>query len=588
MDHFHLNLPCRRAAIKNAEVAQLLRSIADILELKGDSIYRIAAYREAARNIENLQEDIAVVSREDRLRDIPGVGPSIAAKVQEYLTTGKVDYYEDLRKGVSMEAVELLQVPGLGPRRAQYIYQKLHVTSLGELERAAAEHRLSQLPGIGRKTEDKLLKELRRLRQRTRRLLLSVALTAAEEVVDILRQNRAVVDIEPAGSIRRRKETIGDIDILVSSRDPSSVMDTFTTMAVVKEVIARGPTRSSILTNDDLQIDIRVVDPSTYGAALQYFTGSKEHNIALRELALSKGLTISEYGIFEVDTGKRRGGEREQDIYDVLGMQLPPPELREDRGEIEAALRGELPHLIDENDIKGDLHIHTDWSDGTTPIADMVETAIELGYQYIAICDHSKALGIAHGLSVDRVREQQKLIGMLNHKFAPFVILSGTEVDILKDGTIDYPEEVLKTFDLVTASVHSAFGQSREAMTARIIKALRNPYVDVLNHPTGRILLQREPYDVDLERVLQVAAETGTALEINSSPNRLDLDDIWSRRAKELGVNLVVNTDAHGPPQLAFMRYGVAVARRGWLEPRNVLNTRIREKLSRKLHRKSA
>ncbi|MGQ9676052.1 MAG: DNA polymerase/3'-5' exonuclease PolX [Chloroflexota bacterium] len=588
MGSFQSNLQRRRAAIKNTEVAQLLRSIADILELKGDSIYRIAAYREAARNIENLQEDIAVVAREDRLRDIPGVGPSIAGKVQEYLTTGKLDYYEDLRKGVSMEAVELLQVPGLGPRRAQYIYQKLHVTSLDELERAAAEHRLSQLPGIGRKTEDKLLKELHRLRQRTRRLLLSVALTAAEEVVDILRQNPAVLDIEPAGSIRRRKETIGDIDILVSSRDPSSVMDTFTTMALVKEVIARGPTRSSILTNDDLQIDIRVVDPSTYGAALQYFTGSKEHNIALRTLALNKGLTISEYGIFEVDTGKRRGGEREQDIYEVLGMQWPPPELREDRGEIEAALRGELPHLIEDNDVKGDLHIHTDWSDGTAPIIDMVETAVELGYQYIAICDHSKALGIAHGLSVDRVREQQKLIEMLNCKFAPFVILSGTEVDILKDGTIDYPNEVLKSFDLVTASVHSAFGQSREAMTARIIKALRNPYVDVLNHPTGRILLQREPYDVDLERVLQVAAETGTALEINSSPNRLDLDDIWSRRAKELGVNLVINTDAHAPAQLAFMRYGVAVARRGWLEPRNVLNTRIREKLSRKLHRKSA
>lgn len=588
MGSFQSNLQRRRAAIKNTEVAQLLRSIADILELKGDSIYRIAAYREAARNIENLQEDIAVVAREDRLRDIPGVGPSIAGKVQEYLTTGKLDYYEDLRKGVSMEAVELLQVPGLGPRRAQYIYQKLHVTSLDELERAAAEHRLSQLPGIGRKTEDKLLKELHRLRQRTRRLLLSVALTAAEEVVDILRQNRAVLDIEPAGSIRRRKETIGDIDILVSSRDPSSVMDTFTTMALVKEVIARGPTRSSILTNDDLQIDIRVVDPSTYGAALQYFTGSKEHNIALRTLALNKGLTISEYGIFEVDTGKRRGGEREQDIYEVLGLQWPPPELREDRGEIEAALRGELPHLIEDNDVKGDLHIHTDWSDGTAPIIDMVETAVELGYQYIAICDHSKALGIAHGLSVDRVREQQKLIEMLNCKFAPFVILSGTEVDILKDGTIDYPNEVLKSFDLVTASVHSAFGQSREAMTARIIKALRNPYVDVLNHPTGRILLQREPYDVDLERVLQVAAETGTALEINSSPNRLDLDDIWSRRAKELGVNLVINTDAHAPAQLAFMRYGVAVARRGWLEPRNVLNTRIREKLSRKLHRKSA
>lgn len=588
MGSFQSNLQHRRAAIKNTEVAQLLRSIADILELKGDSIYRIAAYREAARNIENLQEDIAVVAREDRLRDIPGVGPSIAAKVQEYLTTGKLDYYDDLRKGVSMETVELLQVPGLGPRRAQYIYQKLHVTSLDELERAAAEHRLSQLPGIGRKTEDKLLKELHRLRQRTRRLLLSVALTAAEEVVDILRQNPAVLDIEPAGSIRRRKETIGDIDILVSSRDPSSVMDTFTTMALVKEVIARGPTRSSILTNDDLQIDIRVVDPSTYGAALQYFTGSKEHNIALRTLALNKGLTISEYGIFEVDTGKRRGGEREQDIYEVLGMQWPPPELREDRGEIEAALRGELPHLIEDNDVKGDLHIHTDWSDGTAPIVDMVETAVELGYQYIAICDHSKALGIAHGLSVDRVREQQKLIEMLNCKFAPFVILSGTEVDILKDGTIDYPNEVLKSFDLVTASVHSAFGQSREAMTARIIKALRNPYVDVLNHPTGRILLQREPYDVDLERVLQVAAETGTALEINSSPNRLDLDDIWSRRAKELGANLVINTDAHAPAQLAFMRYGVAVARRGWLEPRNVLNTRIREKLSRKLHRKSA
>lgn len=574
--------------MKNAEVAQLLKNIANLLELKGESIYRIGAYREAARNIEILTEDISVLLQQNRLQEIPGVGPSIADKIREYLTTGRLDYYEQLKREVSSEPVALLQVPGLGPRRAQYFHKELGISSLEELERAAVEHRLSKLPGIGAKTEAKLLRELRRLRQRTRRLLLSVALTAAEEVVDLLRPSRAILDIEPAGSIRRRKETIGDIDILASSRAPEMVMDAFVTMPIVKEVIARGQTLSSILTRDDLQIDLRVVDPSTYGAALQHFTGSKEHNIALRELALHKGFTVSEYGIFDLDSGKRLGGERETDIYEALGMQFIPPELRENRGEIEAAQRGQLPNLVEERHIRGDLHVHSDWSDGTASIQDMVDTAIELGYDYIAICDHSKALGIARGLSLERLRQQQELIRMLNCKYSPFVILAGTEVDILKDGQLDYPDEVLQTLDLVTASVHSAFGQSREAMTARIIRALRNPYVDVLNHPTGRILLEREPYDVDLEEVLRVAAETGTALEINASPNRLDLDDVWARRAKELGVTLVIDTDAHSPDNLTFMRYGVATARRGWLEPKDVLNTRLRDKLVTKQRGKSA
>lgn len=479
---------------------------------------------------------------------------------------------------------QLLEVPGLGPRRAETIYRELGITTIPQLADSARQHRLCKLPGIREKTEQKILREIERLQQRTRRLLLGVALPAAEEVVNLLKGHPAVERIDPAGSIRRMKETIGDIDILVASTRPLAVMDAFTTLPIVKEVLAKGPTKSSILTRANLQIDVRVIKPEEYGSALQYFTGSKEHNIALRELAIRKGLKLSEYGIFDDRTGKRLAGETEQEVYHVLGLQWIPPELRENRGEIEAAAEGRLPKVVELRDIRGDLHVHTDMSDGTDPLEVMVEAARRHGYEYVAITDHSIGLGVAGGLSLDVIAEQKRIIDKLNHKYAPFRILHGIEVNIRGDGTLDYDDEVLRHFDIVTASIHSGFGQPRERMTERIIKAIRNPNVDVLNHPRGRLIDKRAGYEVDLDAVIKVAAEEGVSLEINSQPDRLDLDDVWSRRAKEMGVTLTIDSDAHNKDQLGLLRYGVATARRGWLEKSDVLNTLPLDKLLQQLH----
>ncbi|MBI2955458.1 MAG: DNA polymerase/3'-5' exonuclease PolX [Chloroflexi bacterium] len=570
--------------MRNKEIADLLNKIADLLEIKGESPYRIRAYREAARHIEAMAEDITAIAERGRLQNIPGVGESIAAKIAEYLKTGQLAYYEELKSQVIPGLAELLTVPGLGPRRAQAIYENLGITSVAQLAEAARQHKLSKIPGIREKTEDRILREIERLQERTHRLLLGVALPAAEEVAGLLERYLAVERIDPAGSIRRMKETIGDIDILVASTRPTEVMDAFVSLPMVKEVLARGPTKSSILTRSNLQIDLRVIKPAEYGSALQYFTGSKEHNIALREIAIRKGLKLSEYGIFDTRTGKRLGGESEEEIYRIMGLQWIPPELRENRGEIEAAAEGRLPKLIEIGDLRGDLHVHTNWSDGTDSLKTMVEAARELGYEYMAITDHSISLSVARGLSLEAIVEQGRLIDRLNQKYAPFRILRGTEVNIRGDGTLDYADAVLRSFDVVTASIHTGFGQFREKITDRIIRAIRNPNVDVLNHPRGRLLDKRPGYGVDLEAVIKVAVETGTALEINSQPDRLDIDDVWARRAKEMGAILVIDSDAHNKDQLRFVKYGVGTARRGWLEKKDVLNTLSLDRLLRRLH----
>lgn len=571
-------------AIRNKEVAQLLERIANLLEVKGENPFRVRAYREAARHIESMAEDIAKRHEEGRLREIPGVGESLAAKIEEYLRSGRLGYYEELKEQVAPGLSELLDVPGLGPRRAQMIHGQLGIATLAELESAAALHKLRTVPGIREKTEEKILREVRRVQQRTRRMLLGVALPAAEQVVEMLKENPAVQRTDPAGSIRRRQETIGDIDILVAAERPREVMDAFVALPIVKEVLLKGPTKSSILTHGNLQIDLRVIKPDEYGAALQYFTGSKAHNIALRGLAINKGLKLSEYGIFDERTGHRLGGKTEDEIYHILGMPWIPPELREDRGEIEAALRRQLPKLITEKDIRGDLHVHSDWSDGTDPLEVMVAAARARGYEYVAITDHSVSLGVAHGLTVERIRAQRRVIEQLNARYAPFRVLQGIEVNIRGDGTLDYDDEVLRSFDIVTASIHSAFGQPLAQMTERILKAIRHPFVDTFNHPQGRLIGKRHGYAVDLEAVIRTAAEVGTALEINSQPERLDLDDVWARRAKELGATLVINSDAHSTDHLRFMRYGVATARRAWIEPPNVLNTLPLDRLLARLH----
>ena len=570
--------------MRNAEVAALLNEIADLLELKGESRFRIGAYRTAAGRIENLTEDIEELWRQGHLEEIPGVGESIATKIAQYLQTGHLAYLDDLRKEIPRGVRAILQVPGLGPARAQLLYRELGIQTVDELAEAARQHRLRELPGIREKTEDKILREVERLQQRTRRMLLGVALPAAEAVLHLLDRHPAVRRIQLGGSLRRMKETIGDIDLLASSERPAEVTAAFAHLPIVKEILGVGPTKASLLTTDNLQIDLRVVEPEAYGAALQYFTGSKEHNIALREIAIRKGCKLSEYGLFDESTGRRLAGENEADIYRALGLQWIPPELRENRGELEAAATGRLPHLVTQEEILGDLQMHTTWSDGVATVEQMAEACVRMGYRYAALTDHSQGLGVARGLSPERLARRKKEIDEVNARLAPFRLLNGSEVDIRADGSLDYPDEVLSQLDFVVVSIHSGFDQGRERMTERIIRGLSNPYVDVLAHPTGRLLERRPGYDVDLEQVLRAAAAAGVAVEINASPDRLDLDDVWSRRAKELGVTICINTDSHSPSNLAFMRYGVAVARRGWLERKDVLNTLSLEQLLARRH----
>ena len=576
----------RRCAISNQEVAALLEDIADLLEVKNENQFRVRAYREAARTIGGMTENVLKLWEEGRLREIPGVGPSIASKIDEFLRTGRLQYYEELRAQTPVGFTQLLSVPGLGPRRAEILRQKLGVTTLAQLEEALREHRVRGLPGFGEKVEENLLREIERLPQRQRRLLLGVALPAAEEVISLLRGHPAVARISEAGSIRRRVETIGDIDILVASDRPLEVMDAFTTLPIVKETLAKGPTKSSVLTKSNLQIDLRVVRIQEYGSALQYFTGSKSHNIALRDIAIAKGYKLSEYGLFEADTGRVIAQETEDQIYLALGLEPIPPELRENRGELEAAARRELPDLVQLSDICGDLQVHSDWSDGHNSVEEMARAAKDLGLEYIAMTDHSQGLGVAGGLTPERVVEQGALIRDLNRRLAPFRILHGAEVDIRADGSLDYDDTVLRQLDYICISVHNAFGQSRERMTQRVAKALQHPLVHALNHPTGRLIGRRRGYDLDLEEIIRVAAEHGKALEINAQPDRLDLDDVWARRAKEAGVPLVISTDAHELGHLDFMRYGVFVARRGWAEKGDVLNTRSLKSLEAWLHQR--
>ncbi|MHB1161994.1 MAG: PHP domain-containing protein, partial [Chloroflexota bacterium] len=385
--------------------------------------------------------------------------------------------------------------------------------------------------------------------------------------------------VEPAGSLRRMKETIGDIDLLASSEQPARVTEEFTQLPIVKEVLMVGPTKASVLTRDSFQIDLRVVKPEEYGAALQYFTGNKAHNIVLRDMAIRRGYKLNEYGLFDESTGRRLAGEEECDIYRALGLECMPPELRENRGEIEAAAGGTLPQLIRQEDLRGDLQVHSKWSDGTATQEEMAEACRRMGYQYVAITDHSQGLGVARGLSPERLERKLREVEQLNRRMAPFRILKGAEVDIRGDGHLDYPDEILSRLEIVVVSIHSGFEQSQERITDRILRAFENPYVDILAHPTGRLIDRRPGYQVELERVLQAAAELGVAVEINAAPDRLDLDDVWARRAKELGVSICIDTDAHSPGNLAFMRYGVAVARRGWLEKRDVLNSLPLEQL---------
>ena len=572
----------------NRDIARVLSEIADLLEIKGENPFKVRAYQRAAQAIEGLSAQLSQMRGRRPFTDIPGVGASIAEKIEELLATGACRFHQQLLAEFPASLTALLSIPEVGPRKAQVLHDALGITSVDELAQAARDGKLRALKGFGEKTEQNILRGIERLRVHKARLPLAEAHPLAMEVVENLLLAAPVEKIEPAGSIRRMRDTIGDIDILVTSSEPQEVMSAFVNLPVVDHVVAQGPTKSSILSTSGAQVDVRVVEPESFGAALQYFTGSKEHNIRLRELGLRRGLRLSEYGVFKVKTDRRVAGATEDEVYAALDLPLIPPELREDRGEIAAAQRGELPRLITVEDIKGDLHVHTKVTDGHHTIAEMAEAAMGAGYQYIAVCDHSRSVGMAGGLFDEDLLRHAEAIRAASKRLKGFTILAGTECDIRRDGTLDYPDEVLAQLDFVIAAVHSGFKMDGESMTSRIIDAMHNPYLDALAHPTGRIIGKRDPYEVDVERLLAAAAELGVALEINAYPDRLDLRDVHARRAKELGVKMVINTDAHDCDHLRLITYGVATARRGWLEPGDVLNTLPLKELRKRLRRNKA
>lgn len=568
---------------KNGEVAQLLENIGDLLEIKGEQPFRVNAYRVAARRIEGLQDDIEDLFLEHRLRDIPGVGDALAKKIGEYLASGQLEYYERLKREFPPGLVALLEVPGLGPRRARAIYNTLGVANLDQLEAALEAHQLQGVPGMGERSEENLLRELRRLKQRTSRQLLGVALPLAEELVALLDRQAGVEHVACAGSLRRMRDTIGAIDLLASGADDPSIAQAFAALPMVVDVVAREPRLCTVLVQDGPAVTLRIVEPSTWGAALLCFTGSKTHYRRLQELAHQRGWTLDARGLFDMQ-GRRLDDVDEASIYRCLELPWIPPELREDEGEVEAAQAGALPSLVALSDIQGDLHTHSNWTDGAHSLEEMAQAARDRGYAYIAITDHTRSLGVARGLSEERILEQRRLVDRLNDQLAPFRVLLGTEMDIKRDGSLDFDDATLQRLDYVSVSVHSGMSQSKAQMTERILRALQNPYVCTLNHPSGRLIRRREAYEVDLEAVILEAAARGVALEVNGQPSRLDLDGHWTRRAREAGARLVVNTDAHATSQLALMRFGVATARRGWAQPHDVLNTLPLHELLATLH----
>ena len=571
--------------MKNTEIASIFNNIADLLEIKGENPFRIRAYRKAAFNITGLGKDISSISAAELL-DIPGVGHDLAAKIEEYLKTGKVDAYEKLKLQAPETLIDMLAIPGLGPKTVSMLYRKHNVRDMDSLEKLAREHRLSGLPGIKDKTEAGIIKGIEMVRRFAARHPLGKILPLANEIREHIYASAPVEKLVIAGSLRRWKETIKDIDIIATSKDPDAVMKVFTRMPYVSQIITKGPTKSSVVLKDGIQVDIRVVEEESFGSALAYFTGSKEHNIRLRELASKAGLKINEYGIFRENDNRKLGGKSEEDIYNVLGLQYVPPELREDKGEVEAAAAGTLPHLIEAADIKGDLHVHSNWSDGAQDLEDLAKTALEKGYSYIAVTDHSKGLGVARGLTEERIISQKKLIDAINKKTGRVRLLSGAEVNIKNDGGLDFDDELLKQLDVVIASVHSGFRQSAEQITKRLVAAMKNRCVSIIGHPSGRLIGEREAYEVDMEEVLKKAAETGTAIEINAYPLRLDLTEPNVRMARSMKVRLVISTDSHNSGQFDNMLYGVAVAKRGWLEKRDVLNTLQCSQLLKKLRKK--
>jgi DNA polymerase (family 10) len=562
--------------MRNEEVVAMLEETADLMEIAGENPFKARAYRRAADAIAALKEPVEELVRTKRLNQIEGVGESIARDITEFLQKGTTTRLEQLRQKYPPQLRKLLEIQGVGPRTVAMLYERLGIATVDELEAAAKAGKLTKLPGMGEQKVRNILEGIQLWRQQQGRVPLHIALAIAERIVARLRELPQVEQILPAGSLRRWKETVGDLDILVATRDSEPVMERFVKLPEVQKVLAHGTTKSSVLMADNLQVDLRAVDPESFGAASQYFTGSKAHNIALRNRALKLGLTINEYGVFREATGEKVAGETEEGVYEVVGLLWIPPELREDRGELEAAERRALPRLVTLEDIRGELHCHTKWSDGANTVEEMARAARERGYEYLAITDHSPPMG--WGVKPENFRKLIREIRQVSERLG-FPILAGIEVDIAPDGSLHMDEDILRQLDIVIASVHSAMKMSREEMTKRIVKAMENPLVHILGHPTGRLINQRPPYEVDLEALVERARQTGVALEINGSPERLDLNDENARYAKEAGVLLSLGTDAHHDDHLDFMRFAVAVARRAWCEPANILNTRSYEQL---------
>jgi len=572
-------------SIQNNDITILLRKIADLLSIKGADEFRIRSYRDAASTIEKLNEDLNdKVQKGDDLTELPDIGDSIADKIKEIVKTGSLDQLQKLEKEVPPQLTELLNIEGLGPERVNDLYRELNIESMDDLEEAVKNEKIRDIEGFGTKTEDKIRKELKRKRSQADRTLYSKAEEYAVPLIKYMRENEEVKKAEIGGSFRRKKETIGDLDILVAGDEAESISDHLKSFENVEEVIKEGESRTSVLLQSGLRVDLAIVKEKQFGSALQYFTGSKEHSIKLRERAAGRDLKLNEYGVFDADD-KRIAGKTEDEVYECLGLKFIEPELRENNGEIKAAENGDLPKLINADDIKGDLHMHTTYTDGDHSIEEMAQAAIEAGHDYIAITDHSKRVSVAGGLDADELRESWKEIDKINEKIDEITILKGLEVDILKDGTPDLADDVLKEADICIASVHYHLDLDIEEQTERIIRVLENHPIDILGHPTGRLIQEREEMKLDMERIMDTAAEQNVFMEINSNPHRLDLKPEFIRLAKQKGVMCVISTDAHNTAELTNQKYGLFQARRGWLEKDDVLNTLEIDDLLEKLNK---
>ena len=566
--------------MKNQEIAEIFNEIADMLDILGEDSFRIISYRRAARQMEALTEDVEDLVRQGRVGSIPGIGAALGDKIEEYVTAGKVGYHQELRAKFPPGVLDMLRVRGIGPKKVKVLWQELGISDIETLRTAAQTHRLRRVKGFGEKTEEKILRSIELLKEGESVFLLATAHAVADVVLGYLRERAPIHQVAAAGSLRRMKETVRDIDVLATTDKPAAVVEAFTHMPGVREVIAAGERKSVVLFDVEdrfVQIDLRIIEPGSWGAALQYDTGNKDHNIHLRTMAEKRGLKLNEYGIFRDDT--KVAGETEESVYSTLGLPWIPPEMREDQGEIELAAKSGLPTLVEDRDMHGEFHVHTNATDGLDPVETMVDTARARGYEYIGISDHSVSSTVAFGLTADAALARRDRFRELNRERKGFTVLLGTECDILDGGEMDYKDEVLKEFDFVIAAVHSRFTLPIREMTARVVAAIRNPYVNVLAHPTTRKIGQRDPVQIDLDELYEACASTGTAIEIDAYPDRMDLNGTQARAAKNAGCTISVDTDSHAKGHLAWIRFGVGTARRAWLTREDVLNAWPLEKV---------